>query len=209
MKTLVIEVLNCILLLSLANFAGASDAATQRQVATRTEPPKAAEQRAPEQPAKPLSSLKKTLPAIQYSLPLSFEPNRGQAPPDVELISHFGATALLLEKSAMTLHLCGKDDEISRSDIERIERGQHHGCNPLRNAVIHTSFVRASDSTQIEALDLLQGISNYFIGSDPKQWHTNIPVYARVRYRNIYPGIDLLFHGTEGQLEYDFVIAAG
>ena len=51
--------------------------------------------------------------------------------------------------------------------------------------------------------------ANYFLGSDPANWRTNIPAYSRVRYRNLYPGIDLVFYGNAGRLEYDFTVAPG
>ena len=41
------------------------------------------------------------------------------------------------------------------------------------------------------------------------KWVTGTPNFARVRYREIYPGIDLAFYGNQGQLEYDFVVAPG
>jgi hypothetical protein len=66
-----------------------------------------------------------------------------------------------------------------------------------------------STSPEIEGLDRLPGISNYFIGNDPKKWHTNIPNYSRVQYHNVYPGIDLVYYGNQGQLEYDLVVAPG
>ena len=56
----------------------------------------------------------------------------------------------------------------------------------------------------------LPGRVNYFFGSDPAKWHADIPTYAKVRYTGIYPGIDLIFHGSsspDGKLEFDFVIA--
>ena len=58
-------------------------------------------------------------------------------------------------------------------------------------------------------LDELPGKSNYFIGNDPAKWRTNVPTYAKVRYENVYPGIDLVYYGNQRQLEYDFVVAPG
>ncbi len=55
----------------------------------------------------------------------------------------------------------------------------------------------------------LPGKSHYLLGSDPARWRTNIPHYARVRYENVYPGVDLVFYGNRRQLEYDFVVAPG
>ena len=52
------------------------------------------------------------------------------------------------------------------------------------------------------------GVKNYFIGNDPKNWHTNIPAFARVRYSDVYPGIDVIYHGSR-QLEFDVVVNPG
>ncbi len=58
-----------------------------------------------------------------------------------------------------------------------------------------------------EPLDPLPGRSNYFIGNDPREWRTDIPTYSKVRYRNLYRGIDLVYYGNQRQLEYDFIVA--
>ncbi|MGD1100881.1 MAG: choice-of-anchor D domain-containing protein, partial [Terriglobia bacterium] len=62
---------------------------------------------------------------------------------------------------------------------------------------------------RVVGLDELPGRSNYFIGNDPKKWRTNVPSYAQVKYKDIYPGVDLLYYGNQRQLEYDFVVAPG
>src|SRR5206468_2227249 len=58
-------------------------------------------------------------------------------------------------------------------------------------------------------IDRLASKSNYFIGNDPAKWKTDVPHYARVKYSQLYPGVDLIFHGNQRQLEYDFVVAPG
>ena len=78
-----------------------------------------------------------------------------------------------------------------------------------RQSPISMKLVGANPKAQIEGLDRLPGISNYFIGNDPNKWRTNIPHYAKVRYRDVYPGIDLVYHSDKEQLEYDFVVAPG
>jgi hypothetical protein len=64
-------------------------------------------------------------------------------------------------------------------------------------------------SPQVAGTDELAGKSNYFLGNDPARWRTNVPTYARVKYQGVYPGIDLVYHGTQRQLEYDFMVAPG
>ena len=58
-------------------------------------------------------------------------------------------------------------------------------------------------------LRLCRGRAANFIGSDPSKWHHDIPQFARVQYQAVYPGVDLVYYGTEGQLEYDFRVASG
>jgi Beta-propeller repeat len=70
-------------------------------------------------------------------------------------------------------------------------------------------LVGANPNPQVEGVDPLPGKSNYFIGSDPQGWRTDIANYARVPYREVYPGVDLVYYGTPGQLEYDWVVAPG
>jgi len=70
-------------------------------------------------------------------------------------------------------------------------------------------LVGANRSAGIEGLEPLPGKSNYFIGNDPTKWHTDIPTYAKVRYWDIYPGVDLVYYGHQQLLEYDFIVAAG
>jgi uncharacterized repeat protein (TIGR01451 family) len=67
----------------------------------------------------------------------------------------------------------------------------------------------ANPRAEVRGEDQLPGKSNYFIGNDPTKWHRDIPQFARVRYVSVYPGIDLVFHGNRGRLEYDFEVAPG
>lgn len=71
------------------------------------------------------------------------------------------------------------------------------------------SFKGANSDAQVEGADPLPGKVNYLIGNKQEDWHTDISTYAKVLYREIYPGIDLVFHGGQSQLEYDFVVAPG
>lgn len=68
-------------------------------------------------------------------------------------------------------------------------------------------LIAANPKAAVEGLDKRPGVSNYFKGNDPSKWLTNIPNYAKVRYHDIYPGIDLIYYGDPRQLEYDFVVS--
>lgn len=80
---------------------------------------------------------------------------------------------------------------------------------PMKEAVVRMKLVGANPGAGITGVDKLAAKSNYFVGDDPKAWHTNIQNYARVNYHNVYPGIDLTYYGHQGRLEYDFVVNPG
>jgi uncharacterized protein (TIGR03437 family) len=114
-------------------------------------------------------------------LPVAFEPNRGQAETQVQYIAHGNGYTLAL----------------------RADRAELLG----RGGRIAATLVGATPG-QGQAESPLPGVVNYLVGA-AASWHTGIPTYARVRYREVYPGIDVVYYGTEGHLEYDFVLAPG
>jgi len=75
--------------------------------------------------------------------------------------------------------------------------------------VLRMKLIGSNRSAKIEPLDPLPGRSNYFIGSDPSKWRTNVPNFAKVAVHGVYPGIDLIFYGNQQQLEYDVVVGPG
>jgi hypothetical protein len=70
-------------------------------------------------------------------------------------------------------------------------------------------FRGGNPAAKLTAINELPSKSHYFVGSDPQKWRTNVSQYARVKYEGVYPGIDVIFHGDQRQLEYDLVIAPG
>ena len=55
----------------------------------------------------------------------------------------------------------------------------------------------------------MPGKSNYYVGNQRTKWISGIPQYGKVKFRSVYPGIDLVYYGGESRLEYDFVLSAG
>ena len=75
--------------------------------------------------------------------------------------------------------------------------------------IVRMKLEGANPDPRIEGLEQLPTTSNYFAGPDPAEWHTNIPSFTRVRYAQVYPGIDMVYYGNQRRLEYDFVVAPG
>ncbi len=78
---------------------------------------------------------------------------------------------------------------------------------PQGQAVLRMKLVGANPEPRIQGLEELPGKSNYLVGSNPEKWRTNVPTYARVLYTEVYPGVDLVYYGIQGKLEYDFIVA--
>lgn len=142
--------------------------------------------------------------AAEYGrVPLTFEVNKGQANPRAKFLVHGRGYTVHLTTDGMVLSLRTQQDPRSTS---RSSTGSRtiNGANVLEIRLQGANSKSAAVGEQLQP-----GIVNYFIGRDPANWRTNIPTYARVRYKNIYPGIDLVYHGNHQQLEYDFELQAG
>jgi PKD repeat protein len=80
---------------------------------------------------------------------------------------------------------------------------------PGRASLLRFRLAHPSKDVRIGGEDPLPGRVNYFIGNDPAKWQKGIPTYARVKLENVRPGVDLVYYGTDGQLEFDFVLRPG
>ena len=78
-----------------------------------------------------------------------------------------------------------------------------------RTATVTTRLAGAAALARPEGEDPLQAKASYFLGADPAQWRTGAPLFRRAVERNVYSGIDLVFHGDNGSLEYDFQVRPG
>jgi len=138
-------------------------------------------------------------------LPLCFEANRGQTDKDVRFLTRGAGYGVYLTAGEAVLVL-------SRADTKRDARNtqvRRDAPAQLKSVALRMSLVGAARKPPVAGLDELPGKANYFIGKDPAKWRTNVPTYAKVQYRNVYPGIDLVYYGNQRQLEYDFVVAPG
>ena len=78
-----------------------------------------------------------------------------------------------------------------------------------RASTLRYGFAGANAHPRVEGLDPLPGYANYFLGNDPRQWRTQVPTYRRVRYHEVYPGVDVVYYGDDGKLEFDVEVAPG
>ncbi|MCI0389221.1 MAG: SBBP repeat-containing protein [Acidobacteria bacterium] len=140
--------------------------------------------------------------------PLSFEANRGQTYSQVKYISRGKGYSLFLTSTGAIFSL--QKDKTTNDSLDATHPSfADHRSSPEPAAVMRMRFVGANPKAKVTGSDELPGKVNYFIGNDPKKWRTNISTYAKVEYRGIYPGVDLIYHGAQRQLEYDLIVAPG
>jgi len=153
-------------------------------------------------------SVRKSGVLLSYgTLQLAFEANGGRIDPSVRFLAHGDGYSLFLTNSEAVLALK------SASACEPANSAQPAGprsCAPISSPstdVIRMRLSGASSSRHATGENELPGKVNYFFGNDPSKWHTHLPTYSRVRFADVYPGIDLVYYGNQRQLEYDFVVA--
>jgi uncharacterized protein (TIGR03437 family) len=145
---------------------------------------------------------------LYKKLPLSFELNRGQVDGRVKFLSRGSGITVFLTGTETVLALDSPSVPGARA-ASRERRPVPEDWSPGAASVMRMKLVGGNPRPSLEGLDRLPGKSNYFTGSDPARWRTNIPTYAKVRARGVYPGVDLVYYGNQRQLEYDFVVSGG
>jgi hypothetical protein len=176
---------------------------------------------APASVSKPDPAARARVVESYSKLPLSFEKNNGQTDQQVRFFSRESGYTLFLTGDEAVLALGGRQDKADGKMLAlegkgesvttqlRQATGRTANSESLNTSVVRMKLVGANPGAEVSGLEELPGKSNYFIGNDPKEWRTNVPNYAKVRYQEVYPGVDLVYYGNQRQLEYDFVVAPG
>jgi hypothetical protein len=134
-------------------------------------------------------------------LPLSFEANVGQTDSRADFVARgTGYTAFLTAGEAV-LNISPPMTRVAGPDQKLVPTGP--------GAVVHIQLLRGDPAAPGRGMQPLEGTVNYFLGNDPSQWHRHVTTFGQVEYSGVYPGIDLVYHGTNRQLEYDFRVAPG
>jgi hypothetical protein len=126
--------------------------------------------------------------AMTARLPLVFEPNRGQAPAEVQYLLRGDALEGEFQKDGVRLRLLGSKKIASQVTMR---------------------LVGAREDAAITGGGALEGYTNYLVGNDPTHWLRRLPNYTKVLYSQIYSGTDLEFYGNGGSLEHDFEVQPG
>ena len=137
---------------------------------------------------------------VAYShLPLAFEANHGQTADPVKFLARGQGYTLWLTPTEAVLTFARR----GRSSTSPAATAQPAA------PVVRMTLLGAHPDPQVMGMEARPGTVHYVRGRDPMHWRTHVPTYAKVHYQAVYPGVDLVYYGTHGQLEFDFVVAPG
>lgn len=125
-------------------------------------------------------------------LPFMFEKNIGQ---------HDEAIKFMLNQSKSNTYFTQSDTVLV---LNKSTDKESQEVNILR-----INLDDSNKNCEIVGTDEFNCKINYFIGSDKTKWTTDIPIYEKITYKEVYPGIDLTYYGNEGKLEHDFIVSPG
>ncbi|MET0648126.1 MAG: SBBP repeat-containing protein [Pyrinomonadaceae bacterium] len=150
-------------------------------------------------------------------IPMSFEANRGQTDASVNFLARGAGYTFFLKPTEAVFVLPNADSGVE--DEGAAERSLTTTSSPKTEAVrskvvprpkvLRMRLVGADASAPAKGLGELAGKMNYLVGDDSSQWRTGVPTFGRVRYAEVYPGVDVVYYGNQRQLEYDFYVAPG
>ncbi len=135
-------------------------------------------------------------------LPMRFEVNRRQTDKRVRFLARGSGYGVFLtgHEAVLALHA-------APSGSSATLRHRLHGSSSPKTDVLRMQLLAASPSAEPKGVEPLSGTVSYFRSSDPSRWQSGVPTFAKVKFPAVYPGIDLVYYGDQGQLEYDFVVA--
>ena len=128
---------------------------------------------------------------VFYDFPLTFEENRGQADSRFDYLARGPGYGLYLSAGEILFGL------------------RHGSSREASTQVLRMRLAGGLPAPSVRPLEAAATKSHYYLGNDPAKWLTNVPHYKRILYSEVYPGDDLVFYGTPGHLEYDFIVSPG
>jgi Big-like domain-containing protein/ASPM-SPD-2-Hydin domain-containing protein/beta-propeller repeat-containing protein len=139
-------------------------------------------------------------------LPISFEENRGQFDSRVKFLSRGAGYGLFLSSGQATILHKGRAHLTDGGDASSVVAAMS-GSEVQIKSITQLTWLGANPNSQPRGNGRQGGESNYLIGKDPSKWRRHVQHYDRVRLHELYPGIDLVYHGAQQQVELDYVIA--
>ncbi len=157
----------------------------------------------------PLAAKGKARIDTKYAVtPLQFEQNMGQVGGDARFLSLHGDYQVAITPGEVLLGLNARTDA-AKTAPRTAKAKSHTRIAAAPDRPMRMKLVGANPRPEVTGEAELPGKINYFIGNNPKKWHTGVPTFSRVRLKQVYSGVDLVYYGNQKQLEYDFIVRPG
>ncbi len=130
---------------------------------------------------------------VYFQLPLAFEKNQGQADKQVSFLTHTKNQSVFFTPKEVVISI--KENQITNS-------------KEVEQDVLRMQLVGAKEINPI-ALEPIAAKVNYLVGNTPENWQKNVSCYSKIKYKNVYPNIDMLYYGNQNTLEYDLILNPG
>ncbi|MEM7081431.1 MAG: thrombospondin type 3 repeat-containing protein [Pseudomonadota bacterium] len=137
---------------------------------------------------------------------LLFEQNKGQFGPGVDYVAKGDGYSVVLGRAPVIELFRYSDLSTASTDQELDEFASNVNIDSI--AQLRLTILGARDDAQAIPLAKNQARTHYLLGSK-EDWRTDVPNFARIRYDDILPLVDVEYYGQEGRLEYDFIVRPG
>jgi uncharacterized protein (TIGR03437 family) len=141
--------------------------------------------------------------------PLSFESNQGQANSRTDFTAKGQGYSISLRPDEAVFMLRRPGTGFQNRTRENWAAPLARSRSQQTPTILTMKLIGANVESKGTGLEALAAKSNYFVGNDPSEWRTNVTQYSKVQYRDVYPGVSLVYYGNQRQLEYDFVLDPG
>ncbi len=147
-------------------------------------------------------------PESHPSIPLSFIPITSQANLGDHFMLMMGHQELLFSQSKISILSINPASPLSNPNRQITSEV---GASEANDTVSSLNLIFDGDhsATKLARAQRLPGIANFYLGNDPSQWKQGLPTFAVIDYQNLYPGIDLDYQGSGGQLEGTYTLSPG
>ena len=134
--------------------------------------------------------------------PLYFEQNAGQTAEEVDFVSRGQGYSLFLKPDEAVFRLLQKTSvpPIAGEDTDRLA---------VKSDVLRMQLIGANLEAEATGLAERAAKSHYLKGNNAEAWITDVTQFGKVRYHNVFEGIDLVYYGNQGRLQYDFILQEG
>ena len=145
---------------------------------------------------------------ILSSLPLIFERNIGQHHEEVQFILNKKECTTFFTDTELVLAFRSneKNEEVKEVDSNSIVNSTLNNLNEYKVNVLRINFEDSNKIPQIIGKNEFNCKINYFKGDNKSEWKSYIPIYEKLLYKEVYPGIDLLYYGKQTNMKLEFIV---